>query len=66
MRTMVGEVKASVNPDPIFGHGDIILRIYGPIAPLGYLFKCRIGHAQVPVSLGPGIKRLCTLVTGGS
>jgi hypothetical protein len=31
-RTMMTKIKATVNPNPVFGHWDILLGIYWPMA----------------------------------
>jgi hypothetical protein len=43
---MVGEVKAAVNPNAIFGDGNVLLRIHRPLARQRNLFVDRRLHFQ--------------------
>ena len=53
---MVGEVKATVNPYPIFGYRDIMLEIHRPFAWLGHLFSCKIGRTHSSTTFTQGIE----------
>jgi len=52
-RTMMTKVKATIYPDPVFGHWDILLGIYWPMASSRNFLLVHSISTQTSPSKGP-------------